>query len=146
VHSIDLLGMAGDALTLRVHCGKGLYVRTLAEDIGAALGCGAHLAALRREAVGPFSIADAIRLDDLAGLEPPARDARLLPVDVMTRDLSRLELGQEAAWQLGHGQAVWLPGLSAGDMLSAYGPAGDFLGVVEVDADGKAAPRRLVAT
>jgi tRNA pseudouridine55 synthase len=146
VYSIDLLGMAGDALKLRVHCGKGLYVRTLAEEIGAALGCGAHLAALRREEVGPFSIVDAISLDDLAGLEPPARDARLLPVDVMTRDLTRLELGQEGAWQLSHGQAVWLPGLRAGEMLSAYGPEGDFLGVVEVDTDGKAAPRRLVAT
>lgn len=146
VRSIDLLSLAGDALNLRVHCGKGLYVRTLAEDIGAALGCGAHLAALRREEVGPFSIGDAISLDDLDGLELPDRDARLLPVDVMTRDLSRLELGQEGAWQLSHGQAVWHPGLRAGEMLSAYGPEGDFLGVVEVDTDGKAAPRRLVAT
>jgi len=146
VHSIDFLGMVGDALTLRVHCGKGLYVRTLAEDVGAALGCGAHLAALRREEVGPFSIVDAISLDDLASLELPGRDARLLPVDVMTRDLSRLELGQEAAWQLGHGQSVWHPGLRVGEMMAAYGPEGDFLGVVEVDVDGKAAPRRLVAT
>lgn len=145
IDAIELLHLSGDQLRLRVHCGKGVYVRTLAEDLGEALGCGAHLGALRRERVGPFSLADALDLDALAALEPAARDARLLAVDVLLAALPRLDLGTEAAWQLGHGQAVWLPGLRVGETLRAYDPAGALLGVVRVDDDGRAAPRRLLA-
>jgi tRNA pseudouridine55 synthase len=146
VHALDWVGLAGDTLTLRVHCGKGFYVRVLAEDIGAALGCGAHLSALRRERVGAFSLADGIDLQGLEALDPLARDARLLAPDVLLDRLPRLDLGLEAAWQLRHGQAIWCSGLHSGDQYRAYGPEGEFLGVVDVDMEGKAAPRRLIAT
>ena len=145
IHDLQLLGLHGGTLTLRVHCGKGLYVRTLAEDIGTALGCGAHLTALRREGVGPFALQDAISLAALADLDLPARDARLKPLEVLVDALPRLDLGPDAAWQLRHGQTVWLAGLQVGAVMRAYGPEGGFLGVVEVDTDGKAAPRRLLA-
>lgn len=146
VHDIELVALAGECLTLRVHCGKGVYVRTLAEDIGAALGCGAHLAGLRREAVGPFAIEDAVSLAELEDMAPGARDGLLLPPDCLIDDLDRLDLDLESAWQICHGQAVWHAGLRVGELLRLYDPAGRFLGVAEVDIEGKAAPRRLLAT
>lgn len=146
VHSIDLVSFAADRLSLRVHCGKGFYVRTLAEDVGAALGCGAHLTALRRERVGPFDISDAVTLSELEATPVEQRDDRLLPADCLVDALPRLDLDIEAAWQLCHGQAIWQSGLVVGELLRVYDPAGRFLGVAEVDQDGKAAPRRLLAS
>jgi tRNA pseudouridine55 synthase len=145
IHALDLVAIAGETLTLRVHCGKGLYVRVLAEDIGAALGCGAHLSALRRERVGPFSLAGAVTLPALEKLAMAERETLLKPVDVLVEGLASLDLDPESAWQLGHGQAIWRAGLRVGEVLRAYGPEGRFLGVVKVNADGKAAPSRLIA-
>lgn len=145
VHAIEMLGMQDGVLRLRVHSGKGLYVRTLAEDIGAALGCGAHLQALRREAVGGLNIADAVGLDRLAAMEDAERDARLRPADSLLNKLPVLPLDIDAAWQLCHGQPIWRAGLKVGETLRAYAPDGRFLGVVQVDDEGRAAPRRLVA-
>ncbi len=146
VHAIELVALQGDRLTLRVHSGKGLYVRTLAEDIGAALGCGAHLAALRREAVGPFSLAEALTLPQLEAYETDARDAVLLPPDALIETLPRLDLDIESAWQIQHGQAIWRSGLHVGDLLRLYDHDGRFTGVAEVDSDGKVAPKRLLAS
>lgn len=146
VHDLALLGLVDDHITLRVHCGKGFYVRTLAEDLGEALGCGAHLSALRREAVGRLTLNEAVDLTTLAGLEEPDRDARLAPPDRLIDDLPRLDLDLESAWQLTHGQPVWRTGLQVHQVMRAYAPDGAFLGVVQVDEEGRAAPRRLVAT
>ncbi len=146
IHAIDLVSLEDTRLTLRVHCGKGVYVRTLAEDLGQALGCGAHLAALRREAVGPFSVDRAITLADLEALAPEQRETVLADTDTLVAGLPRLDLDLESAWQLMHGQSVWRSGLSVGDRFRLYGPDGEFLGVAEVDLEGKAAPKRLLAT
>ena len=145
IDAIDLLELAGDRLWLRVHCGKGVYVRTLADDLGEVLGCGAHLVSLRREAVGPFALDEAIGLEALAELAVAERDAELLPVDVLVEGLPALELDIDAAWQLSHGQSIWLRGLRVGEWRRVYGPNDRFLGVVEIDDEGKAAPRRLMA-
>jgi len=145
VHSLDLLSLDANRLIVRVHCGKGLYVRTLAEDIGAALACGAHLKALRREQSGAFDIADAVSLDALAAMAPEDRDRWLKPADCLVESLPRLDLDIEAAWQMSHGQAIWHTGLTVGERLRVYDPTGRFLGVAEVDQEGKAAPRRLLA-
>jgi tRNA pseudouridine55 synthase len=83
VHRIDIVEWQSPALVIDVHCSKGTYIRTLAEDIGAALGCGAHLSALRRTASGPLRLDDAITIDALAALEAPAREALLHPVDAL---------------------------------------------------------------
>lgn len=146
VHELTLEAFSADACTLRVHCGKGFYVRALADDLGEALGCGGHLVGLRRLAVGRFGLEQAHTLDQLGGLEEMARDACLLPPDALIDDLPKLNLDLEAAWQLSHGQAVWLPRLAVGQQHRAYGPDGRFLGVTRVDEDGKAAPKRLVAS
>jgi len=145
VYRLELVDFSGDLFTLLVESGKGLYVRTLAEDLGEALGCGAHLEALVRMAVGPFRLEQAIGLEELEHLDPQTRDGRLLPVDALLMGLPRLDLDTESAWQLGHGQAIWRAGLRVGDRLRAYGPDGRLIGLVEVDADGRLAPKRLTA-
>lgn len=145
VHALELIDLVADEATLLVRCGKGMYVRTLAEDIGEALGCGAHLAALTRLAAGPFSLERAYGLQALEAMDPIAREGLLLPADSLLAGLPRMDLDVDAAWQLMHGQAIWRPGLRVGERFRAYDPGGAFLGLVEVDPDGKAAPRRLLA-
>lgn len=145
VRRLELLDFRGDVFTLRVESGKGLYVRTLAEDLGEALGCGAHLLGLVRLAVGPLRLEQAIGLKELEAMDMQKRDDRLLPVDTLLMDLPRLALDPESAWQLGHGQPIWRAGLKVGERMRAYGPDGRFIGLVEVDTDGRLAPKRLTA-
>lgn len=97
VHAIDIVSWQADELVIDVRCSKGTYVRTLAEDLGTALGCGAHLAALRRTACGTLQIADAITIEALAELPDEARLARLLPPDVLLADRPAVELPPDEA-------------------------------------------------
>lgn len=146
VHALELEALHGDMCTLRVHCSKGFYVRALADDLGQNLGCGAHLVGLRRLAVAGFSITEALTLDNLAAMEEGERDAFLRPADTLIIDLPAVTLDVEAEWQVLHGQAVWQPRLVVGELYRLYGPQGGFLGAAEVNAEGKLAPKRLVAT
>jgi tRNA pseudouridine55 synthase len=146
VHSLELASFSGDTCVLRVHCGKGFYVRALADDLGEVLGCGAHLSGLRRTAVGRFDIADAVTPAQLEAFSEPERDDCLLPADALITELPELALDPESAWQISHGQAVWLPRLRVGEVHRIYAPDGRFLGVAAVDEDCKLAPRRLIAT
>ena len=146
VHEIELECFDGRVASVRVHSSKGFYVRALADDLGEALGCGAHLTGLERLQVGPYRLDNAIKLEQLAELDEAGRDALLLPPDNLTLDLPRLDLDLEAAWQISHGQAIWRSGLQVGELLRLYAEGGRFLGVAEVDQDGKAAPRRLVVS
>ncbi|MDC6169889.1 tRNA pseudouridine(55) synthase TruB [Paucibacter sp. XJ19-41] len=98
IHSIDMLDWQHDTLSLRVRCSKGTYIRTLAEDLGKILGCGASLGALRRIGSGPLSVAQAISLDALAALTETEREALLRPPDALLADWPALSLpGDEAA-------------------------------------------------
>ena len=97
IHSIDVVAGEHDRWTLEVHCSKGTYVRTLAEDIGEALGCGAHLAALRRTASGPLCAHDALTLEQLAAMDEPARDAALRPADALVADWPLVRLAADDA-------------------------------------------------
>ncbi|MDQ2780608.1 MAG: tRNA pseudouridine(55) synthase TruB [Pseudomonadota bacterium] len=83
IHRIDIIDWRGAVLVLDVVCSKGTYIRTLAEDIGAALGCGAHLGALVRTGSGTLRLADAIGIEALSALDEAARESRLLPCDVL---------------------------------------------------------------
>jgi tRNA pseudouridine55 synthase len=145
VHSLELESFTGDTCVLRVHCGKGYYVRALADDLGEALGCGAHLSGLRRTAVGGFEIADAVTLAALEAMPEADRDARLLPPDGLIAALPELTLDPESTWQILHGQAVWLPRLRVGEVYRIYAQGGRFLGAAAANADGKLAPKRLIA-
>ncbi|HWS74799.1 MAG TPA: tRNA pseudouridine(55) synthase TruB [Quisquiliibacterium sp.] len=105
---------------LRVACSKGTYVRTLAEDIGRALGCGAHLSALRRERVGALSLARAVSLEQLEAMSPAQRLECLSPVDSLLAGLPAVRLDELHARRFLHGQRLRLP---AGGALGGHAPA-----------------------
>lgn len=144
VHALTLEAFSADRLEIDVRCSKGTYVRTLAEDIGAALGCGAHLARLERTAVGPFRLADAHTLAALDAATEAERLEHLLAVDVLLSELPMVTLEHAAAARFAHGQPVAAPAATPAGRLRAYDPSGTLLGVGDLGADGRLRPRRLV--
>ncbi len=145
IHSLELTGREEEILCLRVSCSKGTYIRSLARDIGEALGCGAHLTGLRRTASAPFDIADAVGLPALESLAPEQARALLVPPDRALEHLPALELDDQQAHRICHGQR--LAGLKAvhSGLVRIYGPE-TFLGVGETDGMGHLKPVRLFAT
>jgi tRNA pseudouridine55 synthase len=143
IRALQLLSWQDDELEIDVRCTKGTYIRTLAEDIGAALGCGAHLSALRRTGIGPFDLSAAISLDALTALDGPGRLAQLLPPDSLLQGWGRFTLpaGVEAGFL--HGQAV--PASGGAGEVAVYASDGRFLGLGEFDAE-HLRPKRLLAT
>lgn len=142
VHAIDCLDFAGGLLTLRVACSKGTYIRVLAADIGQALGCGAHLTALRRTRVGDLDLAGAVTLAELEALDEAERAGCLQPVDALLRNLPVVSVAGEAAERFRHGNPVDLqPGL--GGKIRVYAD-GRLIGVGEPGSDGRLWPKRLV--
>ena len=101
IHGIDIAHVdnqgQNELWTIDVRCSKGTYIRTLAEDIGAALGCGAHLAALRRTGSGALSLDDALTLEQLAAMTDDERDAALMDADALLADWPLVRLGIEDA-------------------------------------------------
>jgi tRNA pseudouridine55 synthase len=143
VHALEHLSLTDDRLELRIRCSKGTYIRTLAEDIGRALGCGAHLAALRRTASGSFRIEQSATLDQLAKGSPAERDAKLLPVERLLGELPRVDLPQAMAERFVQGQALQVEHAPAGP-CGVYGHLGRLLGLGEGGAQGRLHPRRLL--
>jgi len=142
VRDIELTSWRAPEVELRVHCGKGTYIRALAEDIGEALGCGAHLAALSRTGAGEFGLAHAIALGALAELSEAERDAALLPVDALVARLDRLDFDDAEATRLVQGRPITRAGVPDG-LVRVYA-AGAFAGVADV-REGVVQARRLVA-
>jgi tRNA pseudouridine55 synthase len=145
IHAIDMLGWddARLELTIAVRCSKGTYIRTLAEDIGQRLGCGAHLASLRRTETGALTLAGAISLDALAELDEPARDALLHPPDCLLDDwpLLRLAEAEAARFLSGLRRRVNEPDRQA---VRVYGPEpAAFLGSAHITAGELIADRLL---
>lgn len=138
-------------IDVEIACSKGTYVRTLAADLGVALGCGAHVAALQRIEAGPFQYADATDLPRLEQLRDdlPALDALLKPVDAAVSDRTAFVVLGSVAWLFRQGQAVMIPRVyqqsTEGDIVRIFHADGPFLGVGEVLDDGRVKPRRLVA-
>jgi tRNA pseudouridine55 synthase len=153
ISALDMEDLAGEEATLSVSCSKGTYVRTLAEDIGEVLGCGAHLVGLTRTAIGAFSLEQAHRLEDIEGLEASERDGLLLPVDVLVQDLPPVQLPDHLEGAFLHGQTVVPiqfqgqgPSPAQGGRVRVYGTGGRFLGLALADGGGGVSPRRLLAT
>lgn len=146
VHRLELLGVEGDEIVLRLHVSKGTYVRSLAQALGDTLGCGAHLSALRRIAVGPVDVAQAIGLDAFEALDEPGRLARLLPVDFLAGGLAALDLDAGQARAVLLGQRLRLPRPDTAGTVRLYGPGHDFLGLGDLDAAGALLPRRMRAS
>ncbi len=154
IHSLVLVSLVsqGDGhlmfdVVFDVRCSKGTYVRTLAEDIGERLGCGAHLVALRRTGIADLTLDGACALSDFEALDETVRVTALQPVDALLRALPKVLLDAAAAAFLLQGRAVAQPApdaYRAADHLRAYDPAGRLLGTVSVTDDGKLQPVRLV--
>lgn len=146
IHALALLELQWPLLQFRVCCSKGTYIRTLAEDIGAALGCGAHLVQLRREKTGGFDVSDALTLEAIEEAAMPERVRLLRPVDGLVADYPRIELDAGMAARLRLGQRLpWgTAGVSQAGHYRTYAENGQFLGLVHA-VDGGLRPERLVA-
>lgn len=149
IHALDLLACDLPDVTFRVTCSKGTYVRTLAEDIGEALGCGAHLTMLRRTGVGALTLEHAVTLDALSDAAEAARDAWLQPVDALLSTFPLVRLDEACAKRFLHGQRLPLSALDSidaaeGQRVRVY-DAARLLGVAR-KANGVLAPERLVVT
>ena len=138
---LELLDFKKPFLNIRVRCSKGTYVRTLAEDIGAALGCGAHLASLRRTGSGRFRIDDAVPVAALETMAPPERRARVIALDALLVELPRVDLDAALAAKLRNGQSLPLQALSEG-ISAVYGPDGALIGIGRAE-EGTLRPLRL---
>lgn len=150
IFSIDLVSLHDNLLELDIHCSKGTYVRTLAEDIGEELGCGGHVAALRRTAVGPYDDSGMVSLElvQRLGLEGDlqALDRLLLPIDSGLTHWPAVKLGADAAHYLKQGQAVNAPAIPASGWVRIYDNEERFLGAGVIDENGMVAPRRMMLT
>lgn len=142
--SITVINLTADTAQISVTCSKGTYIRTLAEDIGKALGCGAHLIGLRRTATANYSIARAVTITQLEGLSLTQRDDLLLPVDSAIESLPKIILNEDAAYYLMQGQAIWQSGKIPNGDLRIYNQQNQFLGLGFLQDDGKIAPKRLL--
>lgn len=147
IHAIELEDYADGEFEMMVHCSKGTYVRTLAEDIGEALGCGAHVSALRRTGVGPYGAGQLVtmaQVEQAAEAGDAALDALLLPLDSAVGHWPEVRLSADSAYYLKLGQPVLVPRAPTAGWVRLYDQAGGFLGVGQIEDDGKVAPRRLM--
>lgn len=141
IHELALLDFAGDRCRLRVSCSKGTYIRTLAEDIGNALGCGAYLTALRRIAVGSLCVTDAVTLEQLAALPVEGRAVHLLSLDTLLQSLPAVHLDEADSRRFLHGNPVNV--IANAGKFRVYGFS-RLLGLGEIEASGRLQPRRVV--
>jgi len=147
IHEISLLSVDLPEFELDVKCSKGTYIRTLAEDIGEQLGCGAHVSALRRTEVGPFSVngmVDAATIESTAEQGMDALDQLLLPMDSAVADWPEIQLSADAAFYLRQGQPVLVPQAPTDGWVRLYADKTQFIGVGQIQDDGKVAPKRLM--
>ena len=144
VYELSLLTMTDHSLELDVRCSKGTYIRTLAEDLGKAIGCGAFAENLRRTQVGEFDIAAASTIDQLRNAGNDAeRLAFLLPLDEVVAFWPTIKLSEELTYYLRKGQPVLPPNAPSHGWVRLYAEDDSFAGVGEILSDGKVAPRRL---
>lgn len=147
IHAIDIVSWHAEELVLDVRCSKGTYIRTLAEDLGERLGCGAHLGALRRTGSGALDVADAITIDALQALTEPERDARLLPPQVLLGGLPEVGLPADEAGRFLTGLRRRVA-LADAPAVKVFGPGPHssraFLGTAHITA-GELIPSRLLS-
>ncbi|MGQ8365745.1 tRNA pseudouridine(55) synthase TruB [Glaciecola sp. 1036] len=153
VFDIQVLSWQDDKLTMKISCSKGTYIRTIVDDLGELLGCGAHVAELRRTSVTPFQASKMLSVDDLTNMQSNKEegnfselDALLLPMDIQVGSLDKIELDAEAAEKFNHGMQLPLgPDFIQGAKLRVYNKVNQqFLGVAEVNAQQQLQPSRVV--
>ncbi len=150
IYALELLTYdpTSGQVTLDLHCSKGTYVRTIITDLGAALGCGAHTAQLRRLAVGPYSAEQMVGLEQLAALAAQQRWEELrqliLPIDSMLTVLPAVTVTPATQYYLRQGNSVLVPQAPAQGLVKLVNRREELFGVGQVLADGKIAPCKLV--
>lgn len=148
INKLELLSHDGDQAHILVACTKGTYIRTLVEDIGAVLGCGAHVAQLRRTEAGPFDLTHAVTLEELeqaheeGGAE--ALDAFMIPMDSGLLHWPSVEMTENGSFFWLNGQPVRAQNSPLEGMVRVYNHNDEFIGVGEMDDDGMVAPKRLI--
>lgn len=145
VHRLAIERVAADLLRIDVHCGSGTYIRSLARDIGEAMGCGAHLSKLRRTHAGGFDVADAITLDDLARLAAAGELAEvILPSDDGIIEFDAAIVSKANAGSIAVGvTATAAAAVRAANVARIYEPSGRFIGVGRVSPDGQIRPLKV---
>lgn len=155
IYELKLISVEGDEVKMEVHCSKGTYIRSLVDDLGELLGCGAHVTALRRTQVASYPYERMLTLEQLecifeharAQTVPPREhlDPLLLPMDTAVAALPEVNLLPAVAAYVNQGQAVQVAGApQEGQVRMTVGPEREFIGVGEIDEEGRVAPRRLV--
>jgi tRNA pseudouridine55 synthase len=146
IKRLELYDINDNSISIRVTCSKGTYIRVLAQDMGAALGCGGYLTALRRTRIADLDVAEAIRLEDLEKSGPVIAASRVLPVDLLVSTIPALRLDGADAKRVSTGLEVRpaVQGVQQGT-VRLYGPTGIFLGVGECRSGGIVAPKRMLA-
>ncbi len=148
IHELCLLGADGDELDIEVACSKGTYIRTLAEDIGEALGVGAHVTVLRRTATGPFVSEQMVTEEQLAAAAAEgfaALDSLLIPMEAALEQWPEVCLSDDLAFYLRQGQAVFVPRAPTQGWVRLRTADQGFLGMGRVLDDGRVAPKRLIS-
>ncbi|HUP91960.1 MAG TPA: tRNA pseudouridine(55) synthase TruB [Solimonas sp.] len=148
IHELRVENFAGGAFELEVHCSKGTYIRTLAEDLARAAGQCAHLAGLRRLEVAPFHGRDMVgreRLQHAAGESEPALDRLLLPAAAALAGWPQIAVDSDRARRLAHGQTVAPHAEAPQGRVAVLDEGGELLGIAESGADGRLVPRRWFA-
>ena len=144
ISAIEVNTFETNIAKITVVCSKGTYIRTLVEDIGAKLGCGAHLIGLRRTETAGYLLPNAMTIEQLEAMPVDARLAMLLPVDSAIESLPKVILNTDAAFYIMQGQAVWQAGKMPNSDLRLYDEKDHFLGLGYLQDDGKIAPKRLI--
>lgn len=155
VYAFDIVKLEGDRLTMDVHCSKGTYVRTLVDDLGEVLGCGAHVAALRRTQVADYPVDQMFSLEQLQALRDKANeeescpgtylDELLLPADTAVSNLPELLIDDSSAPFIRNGNPVRVSSqASPGAVRIKLESSGEFIGVGELDEEKMLAPKRLI--
>ena len=149
IYEINLLNIAEDIIELDITCSKGTYIRTNADDLGQALGCGANITELRRTQAGVFREEDCKDIEALSDLKVQGGleviDEQLIPMDQAIAELPEVNLPSVTASHLKNGQAVVVRHLPEEGLVRLYEEE-QFIGIGCIDDDGKVAPRRLIVS
>jgi tRNA pseudouridine55 synthase len=146
IFELDLIRFDNDEVELEIVCSKGTYIRNIIDDLGQALGCGAHVSLLHRNFVADYPIEDMLSLEALEQAVENGEniDDFLLPLDSAILHLDDAVIDNESADFFSHGQAINYPNLVEGDLIRVYSEDELFLGMAEVDNQDMLAPKRLV--
>ena len=147
IYKINLLNRGSDFFDIEVTCSKGSYIRTLVEDIGKKIGCGAHVLTLNRKISGPFHESDSITLEEIENIarnNPVALSDLLLPMDTALKDIPQIQLKNEEVFSITRGQSINTNGSHKCGKLRMYDSSRQFIGLGEITKDGRVSPKRLI--